>query len=642
MSRRGRDCVLAWAILASMTTCERRTPSATTPPDAPATSVVALYGPRPKAAPPPVSDADEAVQRWVAEHAIPLKTVEAGNGFDDMQPLRAVVGDARVVALGEATHGTREFFQLKHRMLEFLVTEMGFTVFAIEATMPEAFDVNEYVLHGVGDPRKVLSGLYFWTWDTEEVLAMIEWMRAYNADPRHVDKVKFYGFDMQFGARAVETTVEYLARVDPREARKAERALAILMDPFMMSTQRDWTLAQRRRVLNGARALVRHLEHRRAAYSSRTGTDAYELALQHARIVEQCVDVRVDLVGAPRPYSTTRDQSMARNVEWILAREPGKKVVLWAHNLHVATAGDFLMGTELRRALGSAMVVFGFAFYRGGFRAVDGAHPGWRLADFVVGRAAADGLDSLLASAGKSLFALDLRTLPSTGPVAEWFDAPHEARTIGAVYSSKHAGYRDRELTKARYDALLFVDRTTAARGTPTGRDRGATVLEAPANLGFEAVDAQGLPPDWEVASQLDAFSVELESSELDPAEGRRFATLRKSRTNHHVSDWYADVSQTLDPASYGGKRVRLRASVRADARGPREHAYLWLRVRRPLQNLSFNSGIASRAIVAPRWVREEIEIVVPADAVSLSYGLALVGEGEASIDGVELTVIGP
>jgi erythromycin esterase-like protein len=86
-----------------------------------------------------------------------------------MQPLKKIIGDARIVALGEATHGTREFFQLKHRMLEFLATEMGFTIFSIEANMPEAYRVNDYVLTGVGDPAALLRGMYFWTWDTESL-----------------------------------------------------------------------------------------------------------------------------------------------------------------------------------------------------------------------------------------------------------------------------------------------------------------------------------------------------------------------------------------------------------------------------------------------------------------------------------------
>ena len=121
------------------------------------------------------------VTSWIRTNAVPLKTVEARHGFDDMEPLRRIIGDARIVSLGEATHGTREFFQLKHRMLEFLATRMGFTIFSIEANMPEAYRLNDYVLNGTGDPAQLLRGMYFWTWNTEEVLDMIRWMREFNA-----------------------------------------------------------------------------------------------------------------------------------------------------------------------------------------------------------------------------------------------------------------------------------------------------------------------------------------------------------------------------------------------------------------------------------------------------------------------------
>ncbi|HTY89198.1 MAG TPA: hypothetical protein VMB80_17255 [Candidatus Acidoferrum sp.] len=91
----------------------------------------------------PGTNTAEAARRWLSTNAIRLETVEAGHGFADLQPLKPVIGPARIVALGEATHGTREFFQLKHRMLEFLVTEMGFNIFAMEATLPESFDIND-------------------------------------------------------------------------------------------------------------------------------------------------------------------------------------------------------------------------------------------------------------------------------------------------------------------------------------------------------------------------------------------------------------------------------------------------------------------------------------------------------------------
>jgi len=138
---------------------------------------------------------DKPAVDWIAANAVRLKTPEAGNGFADMQPLNKIIGNARIVSLGEATHGTREFFQLKHRMLEFLATEMGFTIFSIEANMPEAYRLNDYVLNGEGDPAKLLKGMYFWTWDTQEVLAMIQWMREFNKSGK--GRVQFTGFDMQ-------------------------------------------------------------------------------------------------------------------------------------------------------------------------------------------------------------------------------------------------------------------------------------------------------------------------------------------------------------------------------------------------------------------------------------------------------------
>jgi erythromycin esterase-like protein len=155
---------------------------------------------------------EAAVAEWIRSTAIRLQTVEAGHGFADLQPLKRVVGNARIVSLGEATHGTREFFQLKHRLLEFLATEMGFTIFSIEANLPEAYRLNDYVLRGVGDPRQLLRGMYFWTWDTEEVLDMILWMRAFNASGRA--RVQFTGFDMQTPTVAMEIVRAFVTRYD--------------------------------------------------------------------------------------------------------------------------------------------------------------------------------------------------------------------------------------------------------------------------------------------------------------------------------------------------------------------------------------------------------------------------------------------
>jgi erythromycin esterase-like protein len=172
--------------------------------------------------------APDAVNEWIRGSAIRLTTPVAGHGFEDMQPLKKVVGDARIVALGEATHGTREFFQLKHRMLEFLATQMGFAIFSIEANMPEAYRLNDFVLNGVGDPVKLIKGMYFWTWDTEEVLDMVLWMREFNKSGK--GRVAFTGFDMQTPTVANEIVRDFVNKNDaefvPELAKASSMALA--------------------------------------------------------------------------------------------------------------------------------------------------------------------------------------------------------------------------------------------------------------------------------------------------------------------------------------------------------------------------------------------------------------------------------
>jgi hypothetical protein len=157
---------------------------------------------------------------WLRAHAIPISTPEAAHGFDDLRPLKDVIGDARIVALGECTHGTREVFQMKHRLVEYLASELKFTIFSIEANMPEAYRLNDYVLEGKGDPKELIAGMYFWTWNTEEVLAMVEWMRAFNRSGK--GRIEFTGFDMQTPDVAMDVVLDFLKRADTERVKAVE------------------------------------------------------------------------------------------------------------------------------------------------------------------------------------------------------------------------------------------------------------------------------------------------------------------------------------------------------------------------------------------------------------------------------------
>lgn len=141
--------------------------------------------------------ASEKVLQALRASTFPLKTVHAGSDFDDLQPLQSILKDKRIVALGEATHGTSEFFRMKHRLLEFLVREMGFQHFGMELSPADGQVINAYIMGEAADLRQVL----YWPWATAEVVEMLDWMRAYNADPTSPHKLTFHGIDPIVGQR---------------------------------------------------------------------------------------------------------------------------------------------------------------------------------------------------------------------------------------------------------------------------------------------------------------------------------------------------------------------------------------------------------------------------------------------------------
>ncbi|MBD0376095.1 MAG: erythromycin esterase family protein [Flavisolibacter sp.] len=154
---------------------------------------------------------------WITKNAHEIKTIEAGNGFEDLQLFKQVLQNVQVLGLGESSHGTSEFFRMKHRMLEFLVREMGFTSFYIEASMTRCRYINGYVLHGQGhlDTATAMQG--FVPWRVEEFKNMLEWMRQYNTSVSEDKKLKFYGYDLQINDNGWKGLKAFYAKVDPQK-----------------------------------------------------------------------------------------------------------------------------------------------------------------------------------------------------------------------------------------------------------------------------------------------------------------------------------------------------------------------------------------------------------------------------------------
>lgn len=406
---------------------------------------------------------------WLRQNAVAFTTTDPGGSYADLAPLGAMVGDARIVGLGEATHGTREFFRMKHRVLEYLVKEKGFNTFGIEATWAESIAMNAYVHGGPGDPEVLLSNLRFWTWNTSEVLGMIQWMRAHNQNPGNAPRVSFAGFDMQHSRVAMDEVEAYLDRVDAAAADSARMHYACYRDyqdtqngamPNYLAANGPVRLLCR----VGVRAVHSLLALRADEFIARSDRVSFLTALRSARVVVQNEDRRSTTTGA----SQVRDLYMAENIAWLAdSISPGAKVVLWAHNAHVSREPGY-MGVHLTERYGPEYLVAGFSFYRGKFNAVV-PYLGLRSVEAVEDETPRTSYNLQFHRLGMPLFLVDLRPLRSAVPAgAEWLLGPRGFLMVGATYDNIKAQtyYRESALP-TEYDIMIHVDATTSSQILP-------------------------------------------------------------------------------------------------------------------------------------------------------------------------------
>jgi erythromycin esterase len=393
-----------------------------------------------------------AVEAALRRDAVVLRTLDPEAPLDDLAAFDRDVANARIVGLGEASHGTAEFFRMKHRLFRDLVERHGVTVFAFEANLPEAREMERYVTTGDGDPAHALHSLYFWTWQTDEVLALAKWMRAYNAAPGKHSTLHFAGFDAQTQTVAVASVQRFAAARSAKVGEAVKSRYACLPESYAALGRMK---AAELRSCTADVAVVPGL-------IAPLHPDA-DVA-RDARVVEQFASISMNPDSNQRGYAE-RDAAMAENVAWLAeTRYPGTKIALWAHNGHIGsqTSGTALgvtMGEHLRQHFGPAYVRVGFAFDRGAITAYGGNGLG---AKNVV--AAPPGtLESVMNEVGPRLY-LSLRTLPGGDPLTAWLDGGTLSREPGAVYDERNQNaYFASSKERDRFDALIFVAESHAS-----------------------------------------------------------------------------------------------------------------------------------------------------------------------------------
>ncbi|MEV6912066.1 erythromycin esterase family protein [Amycolatopsis sp. NPDC051071] len=360
----------------------------------------------------------------------PLRSTEPGRHNADLRALGEMVADAKIVGLGEATHGSHEFFAMKERVFRYLVEEKGFTGFALEQGWPEGLAINEYLLTGKGDIRALTkTAMANSPWEREEFLHLFEWMRSYNRE--HPGRpVHFVGDDV--GVRLPDG---FFAKVTDHVKRKQPQLLAQVNELYTGLRPLDDDAAYLNKPVAERRHLADKAEKALKTLSEVKNMDS--LVLQYARSIAQTA--RYYAVDTTDPAAIPamqlgRDRAMADNVAW-WQRLTGGKVLVSAHNGHVAKVTPStamypkVQGDFLREMYGKHYVSIGMSFNEGSFLSRNNGGP-WQK--FKVGAPEKNSNEATLDKVRYDDFYFDARTAPASARA--WLDGTRPTRSIGVVW----------------------------------------------------------------------------------------------------------------------------------------------------------------------------------------------------------------
>ncbi len=391
---------------------------------------------------------------WLQQHAVIINSADPDIAENNLSVLKEKIGDARIVGLGEANHGTAEFWGIRQKISKYLIEEMGFTAILMEAGFPNSLYINDYITNGEGTATTAHQKLG--TWRYQEMRDLIDWMRTYNVqhsadgeDP----PISYFGYDCAFHnwTEATNLIINYLQYIDPEKSETIKSRLenyttedACYVCDFLESNKDEYTLSGSEKDYNIIFRIALNLEPNWIIwYNLRNGL----------------------------PDLDIRDEFNMDNVNWIIGNllDSGK-VVIWAHNGHVGNcyledAGGKaqMLGARLKEQYGNDYYVIATEFYSGRFYAWDRCEG--HAYTFWVHSAALPDENSYayhFHSAAIPIFFLDLRHINNTNENAVWLIGPMKLRFIGASYCPlDDAYYYDTISLPANYDGIIFFEEIT-------------------------------------------------------------------------------------------------------------------------------------------------------------------------------------
>ena len=412
----------------------------------------------------------------VRQHAVVLDDDRAAERL-----LEAIDNDASLVLIGEATHGTHEFYRLRADLTRMLIEHRGFTIVAVEADWPDAYRANRWVrLTGVDETAEAALADFVrfprWMWRNREVVRFLRWLRGYNAARSLPDRVGFYGLDLYSLHRSIASVIDYLEKTDPEGADFARQRYACF-DIFGEDPQAYGYAASARLTRSCEDAVVSQLlelQQRALEYARRDGwiaADDYFVAEQNARVVKDAeAYYRAMFRGGAESWNL-RDRHMMATLEalreHVRASGRSERAVVWAHNSHLgdaratqmAAGGELNLGQLVRERYPDACCLVGMTTHTGTVTASHAWDAPAELKD--VRRSLAGSYERLFHDSGIPSFMLRL----SEPPIARALSGPPRLeRAIGVIYrpDTERASHYFLANLPGQFDVVVHVDETRA------------------------------------------------------------------------------------------------------------------------------------------------------------------------------------
>jgi len=423
--------------------------------------------PRPK--PFRVPAADVSLAQHIAKSCEPFDSIDTA----DLEPLLRRIGDSRVVLLGEATHGTSEFYRMRDRISRELIERKGFSFVAIEGDWPDAARVDHYVRHSDSPPSEWTAFARFpvWMWRNSEVRSFVDWLRARNANVEPARRAAFHGLDLYSLYSSIESVLAYLDEVDPHTARIARLRYGCLTpwqaDPatYGHAALTGTYKSCEEQVVSVLKTLLQ----KKQAYAEHDG-ERFLDAIQNAQLVRNAERYYRIMYYGSRASWNLRDQHMFDTLNNLLKHHgENSRGIVWAHNSHVGNAaatemsrrGEFNIGQLCREQFGDDAYSIGFGTNSGTVAAAsDWDGP---MLTKSVRPALRESYEQLCHESGEPQFLLSLRT-PVSAELGTGLLKPRLERAIGVIYrpETELQSHYFQAVLPRQFDEYIWFDESRA------------------------------------------------------------------------------------------------------------------------------------------------------------------------------------